>query len=342
MPQARLRLPLRQLLLVLGLVATGYALALAWGSGGSSAAALRQIGAQLFSFTGLAASALCLVSYGLRGWRWRVWMAHAGRPLSVTEGLRLYLAGYALTPTPGNVGEAARGLWLVRQPLSMPAGLALFAAERLADLLGLVLMALPAALWLSAAVLGWTPANGWQGSLNLSGLIGQPAMGGRTSEGAVLAVLAALALAAGAVWWLNARLGRFAFWRKLQASLLKPAWQSLSHRPALWLALTLLAWGAQGLAVALLCAQAGLDVFAWLAAGLYALAMVGGALSALPAGLGGTEVLLAALLGGQGASAAAAVAVTLLVRLLTLWLAVGLGLAALFYSAAFRKDIRLA
>lgn len=312
------RLSVRRLLLVLGFVVTGYALALAWGSGGAFTTAWQQLGGQLFSVTGLLAAALCLVSYLLRGWRWRLWMAHAGRPLGAAEGLRLYVAGYALTPTPGNVGEAARGLWLARQPLGTAASLSVFAAERLADLLGLVLIALPAALWLGAGML----KPGW-------------ALGG------VLIALAALLIAVSTARKLNDALLRLRFWRQIQEKLLKPAWQSLSHRPAEWLALTLMAWAAQGVAVALLCAQAGLDLAAWLAAGLYALAMVGGALSALPAGLGGTEVLLAALLGGQGASATVAVAVTVLVRLLTLWLAVGLGLAALFYSAAIRRDIRL-
>ncbi len=313
------RLSLPRLLLVMGLVATGYAVALAWGSGGAMASAWQPLGAQLFSITGLLAAALCLGSYALRGWRWRLWMAHAGRPLGVAEGLRLYVAGYALTPTPGNVGEAARGLWLERQPLGTAASLAIFAAERLADLLGLVLIALPAALWLGAKLL---------------------------SPSVIATVAVAALLGALLVWLLmGTGVGRVLQgikpWRHLQAKLLKPAWQSLAHRPAAWLALTLLAWAMQGAAVALLCAQAGLNLPAWLAAGLYALAMVGGALSALPAGLGGTEVLLAALLGGQGASAAAAVTLTLLTRLLTLWLAVGLGLTALFYSAAIRKDIRL-
>jgi uncharacterized membrane protein YbhN (UPF0104 family) len=67
--------------------------------------------------------------------------------------------------------------------------------------------------------------------------------------------------------------------------------------------------------------------------------MVGGALSALPAGLGGTEALLVGLLVGQGATAGAAIGLTVLVRLLTLWLAVALGLLALLYSAGIRKDI---
>ena len=59
----------------------------------------------------------------------------------------------------------------------------------------------------------------------------------------------------------------------------------------------------------------------------------------LPAGLGGTEALLASLLMLAGAELAAALALTVLARLLTLWLAVALGAAALLYSAALRRDI---
>ena len=67
----------------------------------------------------------------------------------LAAGLRLYLAGYTFTPTPGNVGEAARGLLLARQPLGAADSLAIFGAERLADLLALVLLALPGLWWLA-------------------------------------------------------------------------------------------------------------------------------------------------------------------------------------------------
>jgi uncharacterized membrane protein YbhN (UPF0104 family) len=269
--------------------------------------------------------ALCLLNYLLRGLRWRRWMALHQRPLGRLEGLRLYLAGYAFTPTPGNVGEAVRGLWLTHQPLSTAQSLAIFGAERLADLFGLLLMAVPALVWFwwqspwGPAALGW-PANAvlWLG-------------------------LGAALLAVWALWAL-ARVGRWLGQPGRTASTprwawLHAAWLCLAHQPWRWLSLTLLAWAAQGLAVALLCQSAGLDIAAWLAAGLYALAMVGGALSALPAGLGGTEALLVGLLVGQGAATGVAVALTVLVRLLTLWLAVALGLLALLYSAGIRKDI---
>jgi uncharacterized membrane protein YbhN (UPF0104 family) len=304
-------------LLVLGLVATAYAAALAFFGEASPAAALTG----LFSLTGLAAAALCLLNYLLRGLRWRGWMAYYQRPFGVLEGLRLYVAGYALTPTPGNVGEAVRGLWLVRQPLSTAQSLAIFGAERLADLLCLLLMALPALGWL-----WWHSA--WSGLSSGLGFWGWSAG---------LLVIAAMGLLA--VFVIARRLARQPRWA-VRLAWLHEAWHCLAHQPWRWLALTLAAWAAQGLAVALLCRAAGLDLSAWLAAGLYALAMIGGALSALPAGLGGTEAVLVALLVGQGAAVGTAVALTVLVRLLTLWLAVALGLLALLYSVAIRKDIR--
>ena len=76
------------------------------------------------------------------------------------------------------------------------------------------------------------------------------------------------------------------------------------------------------------------------AIGFYAVAMVAGALSALPAGLGGMELVLAGLLVAQSASTAEALSITVLTRLLTLWLAVAIGMLALLYSALVRKDIR--
>ena len=89
----------------------------------------------------------------------------------------------------------------------------------------------------------------------------------------------------------------------------------------------------------LICRDAGVALAPLLATGFYAVAMVAGALSALPAGLGGTEAVLTGLLVAHGASAATALGITVLARLLTLWLAVALGVVALLYSAAIAKEI---
>jgi uncharacterized membrane protein YbhN (UPF0104 family) len=309
---SKLRRSIRQLVIVLGLAATAYAVSLAFFSDASPRATLRQ----LVSWAGLQAAALCLASYVLRGMRWRAWMAQYGRPLGLAEGLRLYLAGYAFTPTPGNVGEAVRGLWLARKPLSAGQSLAIFGAERLADLACLLLMALPVAAWWSWR---WGLASAYASWL-------------------VPGVLALVALLVACAWGL-ARLARPHRW--LRQAWLHEAWTCLCNKPHRWLLLTLSAWLLQGLAVWLVCHDSGLTISAWRAAGLYAMAMIGGALSALPAGLGGTEAILTGLLIGHGTTAGSAFTITVVVRLLTLWFAVGLGVLALAWSLVVRKDIKL-
>ena len=299
--------PVKRLLLVLGLAATAYALALLlWGDD-------RMPLTVLWSQAGLQAFGLCLLSYVLRGVRWRLWMAHYGRHFGWVKGLRLYLAGYAFTPTPGNVGEALRGLMLAQKPLPMLQSLAIFGAERLADLLCLLLLCLPAALWLvKQSAFDGLPV--W-----LMGL-----------AGAALLVVAVVAVVV---------------WRNRQSLLqrmgwLQEAWLCLSVRPLVWFGLTLAAWAAQGLAVWLICRALDVQIPVLTTIGFYAVAMVAGALSALPAGLGGMELVLTGLLVAQGASTAQALSITVLVRLVTLWLAVAIGVLALFYSAVIRKDIR--
>ena len=305
------RLPIKQLLLVLGVVATAYAAALLiWGD---SPGAIKASLVRLWSFTGLQAAALCLLGYGLRGMRWRLWMAHYGRHFGWLQGLRLYLAGYAFTPTPGNIGEATRGLMLASNPLGARHSLAIFGAERLADLLCLLLLCLPGVVWLSQHE-------------------------GVKNSRTVMVALAALGLVllvglAAAVWFRAALRVRFAW--------LREAWHCLTVQPLVWFGLTLAAWAGQGVAAWLVCRELGVDITLMTVTGIYAVAMVAGALSALPAGLGGTEAVLAGLLAAHGAPPGTALTVTVLIRLLTLWLAVALGVMTLLYSAAIRREISL-
>ena len=304
-----MKLPVKQLLLVLGATATIYAAVLLLAGDISLATLLLR----LVSPTGLMAVGLCVLNFILRGLRWRLWMTHYQRTLGLAEGLRLYLAGYTFTPTPGNIGEAARGLLLARQPLSPGQSLSIFGAERVADLLCLLVLCLPGVGWLllqtHLGLRAWWP-------------------------------VAALAIGLGATL-LTVLFFRFKPALMLRFSWLQDSWQCLSSRPLIWLSLTLPAWAAQGLAVWLICVDSGLHIDVLHATAFYALAMVGGALSMLPAGLGGMEALLTGLLVSHGAAAGVALGVTLLVRLLTLWLAVAIGAVALLYSAAIKKDISL-
>ena len=278
----------RALLAVSVLAVVGYGAATLWLGGAKVAAALARVPTTHW----LAVIGLSLLNYGLRGARWRAWLASLGHPLPAKDASLLYLAGYSFTPTPGNVGEALRGVLLVRYGVPAGHALAVFVAERLTDLLALLLMALPALAWLPLpAGMGW-----W-------------------------------VLAAGMIGLLVLWFGRGWLMRRLPT--VAAGLACLRHRPVAWLLVSLVAWAAQGAGLALLAAPFGAEAGVWQSANLYAAAMVGGALSMLPAGLGGTEALLGWGLSHFGLSWADAAAVTLLARVLTLWLAVGLGLFCL-------------
>jgi uncharacterized membrane protein YbhN (UPF0104 family) len=99
---------------------------------------------------------------------------------------------------------------------------------------------------------------------------------------------------------------------------------------AIGLAIGVLAWGLEGLGLYVLglmfpTAHLSLSVMV----GIYAVAVLAGAVAMLPGGLGGTEVAMTALLVSQGLPAGDALLLTVACRVVTLWFAVVLGWAAI-------------
>ena len=269
------------------------------------------------------AALLCSINYVLRGWRWQRWMVLYQRPLPFLQALRFYVAGFVFTPTPGNVGEAVRGMLPAAQPLSVSESWSIYAAERLADVMALGLLALPALLLLFSEF----PQTAW-------------------SAWDVWVLLAAFSALVLGLWML-----RPVIWPLINTwvqklfpkvtSVMDQACRCLMSGGPLWATSTLVAWGCQGAALWYLCRDAQIQLDLITCMGFYALAMIGGALSLLPAGLGGMELILTSLLVAHGADVAAAAQVTVLIRLLTLWLAVALGGVCFLYSSLIQKDIRL-
>ena len=91
------------------------------------------------------------------------------------------------------------------------------------------------------------------------------------------------------------------------------------------LALGVVAWFAEGLGFWWLLVALDHPLPLSTAVFIYAFAMLVGALSFLPGGLGGSEAAMVALLTLTGLPEASAVSATLICRLATLWFAVGLG-----------------
>ena len=263
------------------------------------------------------ALSLSLVNYGLRFARWEAYLKALGHSLPRLASLRIYIAGFAWTVTPAKAGEALRGLLLERWGVPLRASVAAFLSERLSDLGAIVL--------LSMTGLAMYPESQL---LVLAGL------GGSVLGWLLLSRPAAAGLARRVATSLGGSLRTFAghVTQTLEAS-------RLCHRSGLAvsaLALSVAAWAAEAVALYLMLGWMGAEVPLAVAVFAYALAVLAGALSFIPGGLGGTEAVMIAVLLWQRVPADIAVASTLLIRLTTLWFAVVLGMASLASLVARR------
>jgi uncharacterized protein (TIRG00374 family) len=286
------------------LAALGYLAFSLWGGWGDVAAAAGKVG-----LAGLAAAlSLSLVNYGLRFARWQAYLAAMGHAVPWQQSLRIYLTGFALTTTPGKAGETIRGVLLRKRSVPYPVSFAAFFSERLSDLLAVVLLAL---LGLSS----YAPAR--------------PLV----AIGAILVFVGMVMLTnQGFANWLEGRVSgtsrRHMLLRHVRAVLQQAR---RCHAPTLLAGATVLsivAWAAEAWAFYLILGWMSVPIPPTMAIFVYALSMLGGALSFMPGGLGGAEAIMIGLLLWQGAGAADAVAATVIIRVATLWFAVLLGIGA--------------
>ncbi len=254
--------------------------------------------------------ALSAVNYLLRFQRWQLYIRRLGHRLPVGRHLLLYLSGFAFTVSPARVGEAVRSLYLREQGVRYADSIAALFAERLLDLVAMILL---------AAFIVFDHKDYW------------PVL-----AGTAIALLAVLAIAGQPVLprWFDAlaaaRRGRIARALNGLADLLRSSQWLLSPRLLLpGLALGLVAWGAEGIGFLLICRGLNWNIGMAAAVGIYAIAaLAGGAAFFMPGGIGGMEVAMAALLVAGGAPLSVALIATLLCRLATLWFAVLIGLVA--------------
>ena len=303
-------------LLAVGLLsAGGYLLAFALGGWQPVWAALAGV-----SGGGLAALlGLSLANLALRFLRWQLYLRALGHRLPWAPHLRMYLAGFAFTLTPGNAGEAVRTVFLKRHGVAYTDGLAAQFSERLSDLAALLLLA--------AIGLGQVPQL-------------RPAL----LIAAVGLAVALLVLAQG---------GRLLRWSARTPHRPGRVWRFLHHTaqlvaqarrchtlPLLGLALLLgvAAWTVEALVLFRILQELGHAIALQAAVFAEAAAILAGSLTIVPGGLGGTEATLVGLLMLSQIGTPQALAATALFRLATLWFTVGVGLLAL--AASQRADQR--
>jgi uncharacterized protein (TIRG00374 family) len=285
----------------------GYFLFTLWAGWENVIEAIKQVG----PFGILAALGLSVFNLGMRFLRWQYFLNVLGYSIPWGASLRIYMAGFSLTTTPGKTGEAIRGLFLRDHGVPFRKTFGAFLSERTSDLLCVSILA-------------------------STGLWAYPKM--RPVLLIAAAMIGFLFFAIHRDSWVR-RLERLC--RRIMPQKFIPAIEFfletiLSFRScftAKVLATTvvfgLLAWSAEALALLYILHLLGYEISIVSALFTYGFSLVVGGITLLPGGLGGAELTMLQLLIHQNIPSSVAVAATLVIRLTSLWFSVLLGILAL-------------
>lgn len=289
-----------------------YAALLAFSDFRSVAAALRRLPLSTLA----AMIALTLGCYLMRALRWGLLARANGGSVTARDAIWVQFSGMTMTVTPGKLGEILKA-FLGRELHGLPTakGVTLVFVERLTDLAAVVILSV--------------------GGLSVLGH-------------AVPLIVFGIAVVAGVIVLSSPPFHRLALsvverqsWAKAHRHSAQAVSEALSVslsplRATLCVLLGGIAWAMEGIALWLSVSPLGShNIGIVTAVGIYAVSAIAGALTFMPGGIGLTEASLAGLLVAAGVGSAGASAATLLIRVVTLWMGVALGWAAL----ALRPDM---
>ncbi len=271
---------------------------------------LRAIGWQGFLF-------LCLFSsfnYVLRYLRWNYLLRILGDSVTPLESLLCYLSGFAFTTTPAKVGEVARCFYFNRRHgVDYSHTLAGLLCERTLDAL--------CTLFIAILALNIYENVRWIGGIFTLCVV------------MMVILLSHQRLLLHLVKFFRCIKLRFVQrFLELVPRLLARANQLFTPKPfTTGMVIGLFAWSAEALAFAWLAQELGGQGSTVIYMSIFCASIIVGALTFVPGGLGGTEVVLYMLSVATGMGEAEALAATILIRLATLWYAVALGLLSLLW-----------
>lgn len=259
---------------------------------------------------------LSLVNYFLRFLRWTIYIyfLHPNlKHLSSLQNLFIYLSGFAFTLTPGKAGETVRSFYLKHYDVSYQSSLGAFIAERLQDLLVIfVISLLCIPLLIENSIKLQDAANSFIFIIST----------------AIICFLA---------FFISSKLEYINKWRtalynKVYEIIVKTKF--LLSKKILFSSLILgfFAWISEAFALFLIIR----DIFSefdlvLIAMGIYGLSVLGGTLTFLPGGIGGTEAIMVILLSLIGIDYISAIAITIVCRAATLWFAILIGGISFFF-----------
>lgn len=275
------------------------------------------------------ALALMGTSYAVRYARWAYYLRRLGVRIRLRAGVPIFAAGLAMTISPGKLGEVLKSVFILQvsgDPVARTAPAVV--AERVTDGTGMMAWGL-----LGALAFGF-------GSGVLVGSLGTMVVGVLVLRSKRLSVLAA------------GSLERIPVLRRLtpHVAIFHGASNRLLAAGPLGAGsvLSFGAWGLELLAVYLVVRGVGATVPFLEVVFIFAVGSIVGLLSMLPGGLGAAEASLTGMFQAvAGLASGPAAAATLVVRLVTLWFAVLigiLGLMAMRYSVpgldqAYRRNV---
>lgn len=253
--------------------------------------------------------AAVLGNYLLRFLKWTWFLRAVGAEVPWRASATVFVSAFTMTLSPGKLGELMKA-WQLRDRFGIPLAKTTMVvlAERVTDLLGLIVLAA-----IGASRFGHGVA---------------------TIGGSLLLVLAGVLVITrpGFFSWLDtavlARSARLARLRPPLRSMAEATRGLLSLRGLAWsVPLSAVSWGGEGVALYLIFRGLSVSVPDLFLASVFAHAFssIVGALSFVPGGLFVTEGALGVFFVSVGIDRAPAVVATLLIRMVTLWFAVGLG-----------------
>ena len=246
---------------------------------------------------------LSLLNYFLRFIRWQYYLYYLGYSIAYGVSWRIYLSGFALTTTPGKAGEMVRSIFLTQKGIPASVSVAAFISERLSDLIAIVL-------------------------ISCIGLLAYPSMRIPILISIILILICWAGLMYPPITQLLCQIAQRQtnVFGKLLEKIIGILTQIKKCHNIKILSLTtilsVVAWSMEAWAFYWLLYWCDVNVNYQFAFFVYAVSMLVGALSFLPGGLGGAEATMISLLVYHGVDTHTALAITLFIRLTTLWFAV--------------------
>lgn len=248
---------------------------------------------------------LAFLNYTFRFIRWYNFVSPMNDEISKLKHWLIYIGGFALTTTPGKTGETIRSVYLSSLGIKYSQSLGAFISERLLDVVTVLFLSIALFLFSFPKYTFWVVS-------------------------ATLMVIFIF------LFFRSKLLARFIdkvikHQSKTAIILFQNTISKLLENKSLLKALPLsfFAWGIQSYGLVIIVNALGFEVNQWLIMGIYNISLLAGAISFIPGGIGATEAAISILLTSLGMDLTLAVLASIIIRGMTLWFSVVLGLFSL-------------